>query len=68
MQTKMNALDALVSEVTAFRSWNDMKAAIGGTGREQKYVPTINGGKAHVKLASICRRNGYRVFRGGRLI
>jgi len=56
----MNATDRLVKRLTAFRSWEDMRACM-LTG----YLPTLNGGRAYAKLADICRRNGFKVFRGG---
>ena len=62
MKTKLSATDRLVKEVTAFRSWNEMRECM-----ERGYVPTINGGKAHAKLTGICRRNGYKVYRLGRV-
>lgn len=62
MQTNGNALDRLVAEVTAFRSWSQMRMAM-----DMGYMPTLNGGRAASKLCDVCRRNGYRVFRGGRV-
>lgn len=68
MKTTKNSLDVLVSRCTAFAGWVDMVTAMGGAPEQQHYVPTLNGGKAYAKLADICRRNGYKVFRGGRVI
>jgi hypothetical protein len=53
MRTKPNALDRLVDEVTAFRTWTEMRTAM-----DNGYCPTINSGKPHIKLTWIIRRNG----------
>jgi hypothetical protein len=60
---KTNALDALVNRLTAFRTWNEM-----ATHMAKGYVPTLNGGRAYSKLADICRRNGFQVYRNGKVI
>ena len=60
MSTTTTALDKLVSKVTAFRTWNEMRAAMGNG-----YCPTLNGGKAAAKLCGIVRQNGYKAFRLG---
>lgn len=65
--TKLSPVDVLVRRITAFRSWNEMVKAMDlGNGR-QGYCPTLNGGKAYAKLAGICRRNGFKVFRNGQV-
>lgn len=56
-------MDAMVRRLTAFRSWEAMVECMRGG-----YVPTLNGGKAYAKLAAICRRNGFKVFRNGRTL
>lgn len=56
----MNSLDQLVSSITAFQSWNSMLQAM-----KQGYIPTLNGGRSYSKLADICRRNGFKVYRKG---
>ena len=61
-RTKKNAVDILVDTCTAFRTWNEMVACM-----KNGYVPTLNGGKSYAKLADICRRNGFQVFRLGRV-
>lgn len=58
-----NSLDRLVQSVTAFTSWNEMVASM-----KRGYVPTLNGGKAHAKLAGVVRRNGFRAYRCGILV
>lgn len=63
-KTRRNALDRLVDTVTAFRSWEEMKESMDYRG----YVPTLNGGRAASKLCDILRRNGYRVFRCGKVV
>lgn len=59
---KASATDRLVADLTAFRTWADMRAAM-----DSGYIPTLNGGRAYAKLADICNRNGYRVFRLARV-
>ena len=58
-----SSLDRLVQTTTAFTSWNEMVAAM-----RRGYVPTLNGGRAHAKLAGVVRRNGFRAYRGGILV
>lgn len=58
-----SSLDRLVQTTTAFVSWNEMVGAM-----RRGYVPTLNGGRAHAKLAGVIRRNGFRAYRGGILV
>lgn len=59
---KQNAVDSLVCKLTAFGSWNEMVEAMRGG-----YIPSLMGGKAYAKLCDICRRNGFKVYRNGRV-
>ncbi len=56
-QTKANATDRLVNEITAFRSWNDMLASL-----KSGYVPTISHTRSGEKLARIVEAAGFRVY------
>lgn len=62
MKTQKNALDLLVANCTAFRTWEEMRGEM-----EKGYIPTLNGGKSYAKLAQVAQRNGYKVYRLGRV-
>jgi hypothetical protein len=57
---KCSALDRLVREITAFRTWGHMLEAM-----RAGYVPTLNGGVAAAKLCGVVRRNGFKAYRKG---
>jgi hypothetical protein len=54
--------NTLVNKLTAFRTWDEMEAAM-----QRGYCPTLNGGKLYGRLADLCRLAGYKVFRNGQV-
>lgn len=62
MKSNTNSMDRLVKTLTGFGSWVEMESAM-----RDGYIPTLSGGKTFAKLADICRRNGYKVYRNGKV-